>query len=88
MKNKIKEEVLKEVSGDIRVANFGYPIKQIMEKAIDLTLEKVREKIKDFEKKNCKVLTTEDIIKKKIVIADYFKWDKLKELKKSLEEAK
>ena len=37
-----------------------------------------------FEKENTKVLKTEDIIKKKIIIADYIKWDDLKELKQKI----
>jgi len=39
------EEILKEVEQDIRIANFGYPIKEIIAKAIKLTREAERKEI-------------------------------------------
>jgi len=41
--------------------------------------------IDEFEKENTKILKTENIIKKKIIIADYIKWDDFRKLKKKLE---
>ena len=40
----------------------------------------LKERIRDFEKKNNQVLKTEDIIKEKILISDYIKWNKFREL--------
>ena len=40
--------------------------------------------ISNWQKKNEKTLKTEDIVKDKIIIADYMKWDKVKELKEGL----
>jgi len=48
--------------------------------------QKIIEEIKDWEKENTEVLKTEDIIKEKIIIADYIKWDKFRELLKTLGE--
>ena len=44
----------------------------------------VKKVIIEWEKKNKKALTTEEIIKNKILIADYIKWDKIKELLQKL----
>ncbi len=40
--------------------------------------------IDEWEEENTKVLKIEDIIKKKVVIADYIKWDKIRELKQRI----
>ena len=47
-------------------------------------IEDFNKEFDKFEKENTKVLKTEDIIKKKIIIADYIKWDDLKELKQKI----
>ena len=44
----------------------------------------VKQVIEKWEKENKEVLTTEEIIKNKVLIADYIKWDKIKELLKKL----
>ena len=49
------------------------------------TLQQVCEEIKSWEKENKKVLKTEDIIKEKIIIADYVKWNKIRELLKKFQ---
>ncbi len=60
----------------------------LYKKARDQAFKDVLGVIDEWEKLNKKVLKTEDIIKDKIIIADYIKWDKIKELKKELEEEK
>ena len=42
------------------------------------------EEVNKWEKKNTEVLTTEKLKADKIIIADYIKWDKFRELKAQL----
>ena len=50
----------------------------------DKSLALFRKIIEKWEEENKEVLKTEDIVKEKIIIADYIKWDKVKELLKQL----
>jgi len=50
--------------------------------------DRIKQIIREWERQNKEVLKTEDIIKDKIVISDYIKWDKVKELIKMFEEKK
>lgn len=43
--------------------------------------EEIFKIIDEFEKENTNVLRTEDIIKNKIIISDYIKWDDFRKLK-------
>lgn len=51
-------------------------------KGRDEERERILQLVDDWEDKNKKVLRTKQIIKEKIVIADYIKWNKIRELKK------
>ena len=45
------------------------------------TEEEILKLIDEFEKENQESIRTEDLINKKILIADYIKWDKFRKLK-------
>jgi hypothetical protein len=59
-----------------------------LDKAIQQTKKQATadfiKKLKDFEKDNTNVIKTQDIIDEKIIIADYIKWDKFRELIKQM----
>lgn len=53
---------------------------ELIKTSIKLTLAEVRKEGELWEKENTEVLKTEDIVKGKVIIADYVKWDKVREL--------
>lgn len=54
----------------------AYAIKEERERVLNI--------INEWEKRNTEVLTTDKLKKDKVIIADYIKWDKIKELKNAI----
>ena len=56
----------------------------LMRESAKFEKERILKIIEEWEKKNQEVLTTDKLKKEKIIIADYVKWDKIKELKQAV----
>lgn len=74
------EREIKKIQDNYEMGNKEeWDKEELLEAKLSQTKEIVK-MIEEWEGENTEVLTTEDIIKKKIVIADYVKWDKIREI--------